>query len=110
MALIISTNKANDLVKAIKTAIDEGHVDTWEYDDDGDFTHTPSQWRNEAWLRPVPYTNELRFGILKRQDVDLSVEIYAVYHGRFIEMLLAHFEQYFLTATATSKKTDPDAF
>jgi hypothetical protein len=44
MAVIIPTSKPNALVAAIKKAIDDKKIDTWEYDKDGDFTHKPEQW------------------------------------------------------------------
>jgi hypothetical protein len=110
MAIIIKTNDPADLLKAIKKSIDEGTIETWSYDTDGDFTHTPPQWFKKAWLRPKQYVGELRFGILGPKDTKLSAEIYGVYHGRFIEMLLTHFDNKFSIATATAKKTEPDIF
>ena len=38
----------------------------------------------------------------------LSKEAYAVYHGRFIEMLLAHFDEEFSEAFGTAKATKDD--
>ena len=110
MAIIVKTSDPAGLLKAIYKAIDDKKVETWSYDSDGDFTHTPEQWRNKAWLRPKVYTGELRFGILKQKNVELSTTIYAVYHGRYIEMLLSHFDKSFTLATGTSQKTDPDNF
>ncbi len=110
MAIIIKTNAPSSLLDAIKKEIDEGKIETWSYDSDGDFTHTPEQWKFKAWLRPKIYNGELRFGILKNNKVDLSTVVYGVYHGRFIEMLLNHFDQKFSTALATAQKTEPDSF
>ncbi len=110
MAIIVKTPKPADLLKAIKSAIDKEEIDTWSYDRDGDFTHTPNQWKNKAWLIPKVYDGELRFGILPPTDVELSKVIYGVYHGRFIEMLLNHFDEKFSTALATAKKNEPDNF
>jgi len=36
------------------------------------------------------------------------MEAYAVYHGRFIEMLLAHFDEGFSEAFATAQATGDD--
>jgi|ERR1051326_397473 hypothetical protein len=110
MAIIVKTNNPSGLLSSIHKAIDDNKVETWSYDREGDFTHTPSQWKGQAWLRPRTYAGELRFGIIKRQDVELSKLIYGVYHGRFIEMLLVHFDNSFTFASATAQKTEPDNF
>jgi hypothetical protein len=36
--------------------------------------------------------------------VAMTKVIYGVYHGRFIEMLLTHFDDSFTSATATAQK------
>ena len=110
MAIIIKTNTPSNLLAAIKKEIDEGKIQTWSYDSEGDFTHTPEQWEFDAWLRPKIYNGELRFGILKNKNINLSTVIYGVYHGRFIEMLLSHFDNKFTTVQATAQKADPDNF
>ena len=110
MAIIIKCDNPARLLKKIKLAIDNDEVETWSYDEDGDFTHTPAQWKYEAWLEPHIHTGELRFGILRRKDIVLTDYIYGVYHGRFIEMLLNHFDEEFIIAYATAHKTVPDNF
>ncbi|MFB9841107.1 hypothetical protein [Mucilaginibacter ginsenosidivorans] len=110
MSLIIRTTNPAGLLSEIKAAIDKKTVETWEYDSDGDFTHTPPQWYKKAYLRPKVAPGELQFGILGIKGTKLSKEIYGVYHGRFIEMLLVHFDSKFSIASATAKKTDLDNF
>ncbi len=110
MAIIVSTQDPKELLRKIRKGIDDQTIDTWSYDSDGDFTHTPEQWKNKAWLRPKVYSGELRFGILAQRDTKLSTYLYGVFHGRFIEMLLNHFDNDFRNAQATSKKTEPDNF
>lgn len=110
MAIIVTTSSPSSLLKAIRKAIDDNEVETWSYDSDGDFTHTPAQWKGKAWLRPKVYTSELRFGLLGPKDTTMSTFIYGVYHGRFIEMLLNHFDKDFTRASATAQKTEPDNF
>jgi hypothetical protein len=51
VALNFLTDNPSGLLAAFKKAIDKGHVATWAYDHDGDFTHTATQWKNSAWLR-----------------------------------------------------------
>ena len=45
MAVHILTSTPNTLLTKIKAAIDKGEIDTWSYDANGDFTHTPEQWK-----------------------------------------------------------------
>ena len=103
--LTFNTDKPRSLLAAIKKAIDEGHVKTWEYDSDGDFTHTTSsqQWTGKAWLRPIIEPDQaLAFGILGQRGVKTSKLLYGVYHGRFIEMMLTHFDTQFSNAQASA--------
>ena len=91
MAIHFETKTPRKLLKAFKKAIDDGHVVTWSYDKDGDFTHTPEQWAHKAWLTPKVIENtRLTLTIIVPVDDTLSSEAYAVYHGRFIEAMLAH--------------------
>lgn len=77
---------------------------------DGDFYHAPNQWKFKAWLRPTIETNRLVFGIVGQENVNLSTIAYAVYHGRFIEMLLNHFDKHFTEVYASAQKTQYDRF
>ena len=43
MAIRIETTNARALLLAVREAINKGHIGTWSYDSDGDFTHTPDQ-------------------------------------------------------------------
>jgi len=104
MALIVHTSNPTALLKSIKNAIDAKSVETWIYDTDGDFTHSPAQWIHKAWLRPVVVSGALIFGLLGKKDEQMTKLIYGVYHGRFIEMLLTHFDNEFSTANATAQK------
>ena len=38
--------------------------------------------------------NIIKFGIISRRNVKLSSIVYAIYHSRFSEMLLIHFDKY----------------
>jgi hypothetical protein len=98
--LTVSTYSPNSLLAKIKRAIDDRKVVTWAYDADGDFFHTPEQWRKHAWLRPGIQSGALNLSIVKNTRIPLTKEVYGVYHGRFLEMLLAHFRAVFLRASA----------
>ena len=110
MAIKVKTSDPSGLLRKVKKAVDDGKVRSWSYDKDGDFTHDSEQWKNKAWLRSKTYTGELRFGILGPKDTKLSKQVYGLYHGRFIDMLLTHFDEEFSIATATANKTEPDSF
>ena len=109
MSVRAYTDDAAGLLAKIKHLIDEGHIQTWAYDRDGDFTHTPPQWKCEAWLRPQLKSDMLRLVILKNKNTALSREIFAVYHGRFIEMLISHLPGLYTHATASPSPVSGDA-
>ena len=48
MAIRVATSQPQAVLAAIKRAIEQRHVETWAYDKDGDFTHTPTQWANKC--------------------------------------------------------------
>jgi hypothetical protein len=100
--LSFETSSPKTLLANIKSAIDKGTVATWSYDSDGDFIHTPPQWAHQAWLRPVVVGSELRFTILCPVGTTMNKEVYGVYHGRFIEMMLVHFDLNFQNAVSTA--------
>jgi hypothetical protein len=109
MAIYFETKTPKKLLAAYKKAVDDGHVDTWSYDKDGDFTHTAEQWNKQAWLRPkVQEGTALVFHILAPQDTPLSSIIYAVYHGRFIESMLSHCDGLFQQGRASSMPEEGD--
>lgn len=108
MAITVYTDKPRELLAAIKRSVDDNAVRTWGYDGDGDFTHTAEQWKNRAWLRPRVEVGSLILNVLTPKGQTLSTELYAIYHGRFIEMLLAHFDNRFAQATASALPTSPD--
>ena len=102
MAITVKTSNAKALLAAIKKDIDDGHIDTWKYDSAGDFFHDVAQWRGLAWLRPDASSKDLVLGIVGQKDVDMTKAVYGVYHGRFIEMLLTHFDNSFSIADASA--------
>lgn len=102
MTIIVKTSSPPELLKAIKKGVDQNEVRSWSYDDDGDFTHDSKQWSGEAWLRPEVKSGEIRFTIVTPQGKTISRQVYGLYHGRFIDMLLTHFDSHFSSATATT--------
>jgi hypothetical protein len=107
--LTFKTDKPNALLAAIKAAIDSKRITTWAYDTNGDFTHSPIQWANKAWMRPTVIAGtQLDFGVIRPRTSTISSEIYAIYHGRFVEMMLAHFDADFGSVSATAKAAVKD--
>jgi hypothetical protein len=103
MAIHFTTATPKKLLAAYKKAIDDGHVTTWSYDSDGDFTHTADQWIKKAWLRPkIKEGQELVMYILCPRETKLSSTVYAIYHGRFIESMLSHCDTLFKDGLCTS--------
>lgn len=110
MAIYIKTEKSEDLLAKIKKSIDDGNIKTWKYDTDGDFFHSPDQWQYSGWLRPFHIDHYLLFGIITPKNETMTTVTYAVYHGRFIEMLLSHFDKEFEWVYASAQKTNFDIF
>lgn len=108
MAVNFETADPYKLLAAFKKAIDDGHVVTWAYDKDGDFTHVPDQWKNKAWLRPVIFSGRLTLNFVGNTKIKTSKAVYGVYHGRFIESMLTHCDGLFSTGTATAMPTNSD--
>ena len=92
MAVTILTKNPADLLAAIRKEFRDGNIETWTEDRDGDFTHVPKQWKWKAWFRPSVDDGSLVFYILGPSEAKMTTVDYAVYHGRFIEMLLSHFD------------------
>lgn len=93
MAIYVKTDTPGRLVENIKKKIDEHKIDTWSVDSDNDFTHDVDQWRKKAWIRYRIEAGRVVFFIVGRKGFDMTIVEYAVYHGRFVEMLLAHFNK-----------------
>jgi hypothetical protein len=108
MAITVFTPEPEALLSNVKKQIADKKIQTWLVDEDGDFTHTPPQWKRKAWLRPKVFSDRLVFRIFPPEKTKMSSEIYAVYHGRFIEMLLAHVDSQFKSASASAMPESGD--
>lgn len=93
MAIYVKTDNPSELVTHIREGISNNNIETWLCDSAGDFTHDTDQWRYHAWMTPFVENERVVFGIICRKDRNLSIAEYAVYHGRFAEMLLRHFDK-----------------
>jgi hypothetical protein len=106
MTILVRTSSPAALLASIRKNIDAKHIETWTYDSAGDFTHTPEQWKKKAWLRPHVEQGVLRFSLVRRNDEVLSKPVYGVYHGRFIEMLVTHFDNDFSSVESTTHQPE----
>jgi len=110
MAINFETTDPNGLLTLFKNAIKTGKVVTWSVDTEGDFTHVTrdEQWKNRAYLRPSTFNGWLVMNILVRAAEQQPLTVYSIYHGRFIESMLAHCRDKFTMAQATAKPTNAD--
>lgn len=95
MTLIVKTASPRTLISRIEKAIHSGDVTSWEIGNDGKYTHktTTGQWYQAAWLQPEVGQGQVKFVLLNPNDVACPVpEVRGVYEGRFIEMLITHFD------------------
>ena len=109
MAVYLATNQSYYLLQEIVAAINRGEITTWSVDNDGDFTHTPPQWKHRAWFHPKVEPNRLAFYMICPLNSIISTEVYAIYHGRFLEMSLAHFDKIMTHAIATALPEGADS-
>jgi hypothetical protein len=109
MAINFNTANPSNLLAAFKKAIDDKKIVTWSYDTDGDFTHTPEQWKKRAWLRPRISNGVLSLTFIPSQRENTTWEVYSVYHGRFMESMMVHCHDLFSEASAPSKPTAADS-
>jgi hypothetical protein len=92
MSIYVRTSNPQKLINDINDKIENSVIITWNVDKDGDYTHTAEQWVNHAWMHPVIESGRVVFAIWGRVSENLGVVDYAIYHGRFLEMLLMHFD------------------
>ena len=108
MAVLFKTNTPQALLNDFKMKIDQGHVVTWSYDKDGEFKHTPDQWRDVGWMRPSIDFGGLCFNFLGNPKKTTSKPGYGVYHGRLVESIATHCDKLFTEASVTAMGTNAD--
>ncbi len=113
MAIIIKTDTPDTLLDEIYEGIQSKKVDKWASTADGRLTYASLLWKNEAWFKPQIWVEEkeLRFGLIKRKDrKHISTKLYTMFHTKFVEMLLSHFDTLFREVTVSAVRTEPDEF
>lgn len=108
MAIYFITSDPNKLLATFKKKIDEKAIVTWSYDADGDFTHTAEQWNRKAWLRPRILSGKLALYTISPKAGNITTVIYSIYHGRFIESMLAHCDSLFSQGYASAMPEGED--
>lgn len=105
---MLETLDPKKLVQLIIKEIAHGGIATWQYEKDKGFTHATNndQWKGRAYLVPKSSGNKLCFGIRIPKNEEDSAIVYGVYFGRFAEMLLSHFDNYFEKLVITSDISD----
>ncbi len=69
MAVIVYTDNPRRLLNAVYEEIDDYEIETWKCDKDGDLTHTSSQWKYLAWMRPRIRKSKIIFNIVEGEDI-----------------------------------------
>lgn len=106
MRIIVHTNKAEKLFKAINSKINANELRTWEIktDDSGKtlYNHIPEQWSDTVLIYPVSHTNglELKISWWEGNEPDEATKGYIL--GRFTEILMVHFRHLFEFLKITS--------
>jgi hypothetical protein len=94
------TTSSMQMVTAIDKAMNEGGLKTWKIvkADHGKifYTHTPEQWNEKALIAREANQDSVVFTITYWQGKPKpSMDDEGYYFGRFTEILLVHFRNYF---------------
>ena len=91
MAIIVRTNDPRLILDQLQNKFEEGLIDTWSYDDDGDFSNV-GQWEGKGWFRPIIEENPtfIKFIIVSRNTIPMTRMEYSVLHSSFLEVILNH--------------------
>ena len=108
MAIIVTTSRPLKLLSSLRDGMSDRTVKTWICDSDGDFTMSSDNWKHKAWLRPTVKEDSLALHIFPPKNTNISTTVYAVYHARFVEMLLRHFDTKFRGTRVTAMPVSPD--
>ncbi len=101
------TENPQQLVNAINKAITDGTVKTWAIvkNDQSEnlYSHTPDQWAEKAMLKPQISNDRTTFFISWwAKNTEPTHEVKGYITGRFTEILLVHFANYFTSLQTTT--------
>lgn len=82
------------LIDKLIAFLNEKSIDTWEIDDEDDFTLSSEKYRFKAWMTVDKRlrTNSFNICIIESKKYPMTKSIYAAYHCKFAEMLLEYFD------------------
>lgn len=104
MAIIIKTNRPDQIYEDFIRAINNLSIETWVVDSDGDLTIKRELWRNHAWMRYYKINEEsIAFGIVESRKYPLLKDLYGIMHGRLVATLLTHFDYLIADMEITSQ-------
>jgi hypothetical protein len=94
------TTSSTQMVTAIDKAMNDGGLKTWKivkaYKGEILYTHTPEQWNEKALIARETNQDSVVFTIIVWQGKpEPSVNEEGYYFGRFTEIFLVHFRNYF---------------
>lgn len=110
MAITIYTSTPRKLSRLLKIAIESGIVGTWTVDGDGDYTPNDDFLGEKGWLTisEIKAHEALILGLIGRKYVTMTTGEYALFHTRFAELLLTHFDSLFHKIEISAYPTSQD--
>jgi len=109
--ITVRTTNPNNIYQGIIRGIQNGSIDTWKIVTVGNlvyFTHdtTNKQWLNKSYMKAGTDSHgNLIFHVIRNNENSFDQNIFAVYQGRFIQMLVSHFPNSFTELNVTSQPT-----
>lgn len=99
MEIVALTNEAQILKDAIDEKIENKELRTWKIVKNSKkenlYTHTPEQWLEKAMVKPLVEKDKVRFRIVWWRNVTSDEATSGYILGRFTEILMVHFNDYF---------------
>ena len=100
MRIEAMTDSPQLLLNAINKAIKDDDLKTWKKlvnnKNEDLYTHTPTQWNEKAMPKPYIHKDKIKFVISWwSKDGEPTEEVKGYILGRFTEVLMVHFRNYF---------------
>lgn len=95
MITINTKGKAEILANRIADTIRGNVISDWIIDGEDDITLSNAQWRHKSWMRiKMSQTNnrQLYVAMIGSANAFITGPMYAVYHSKYVEMLLRYFD------------------
>lgn len=94
MITVETRNNPQFLIDKLIAFLNEKSIDTWEIDDEDDFTLCSEKYRFKAWMTIDKRIKNKAFNIciIESKKYPMTKSIYAAYHCKFAEVLLEYFD------------------